>query len=230
MSAAIAKSVRLKRNRRRRWNSVSRQRYPGQYFDAESGLHYNYFRDYDPSTGRYIESDPIGLRGGLSTYGYALQSPLNRVDPLGLFAVDVHWRITWNALNRAKAGDCVSWSDVRTQAYMYDFEEGSQATHNSHTHAMRMEGQTVEDARSAWSDFIDDQSSACSAKGLGNALHALQDSFAAGHRDFEVWRGGIPSIYHMFRDAFPRRADEEAATAASANLISDWMKRCCKCQ
>ncbi|MDF5946520.1 RHS repeat-associated core domain-containing protein [Pseudomonas aeruginosa] len=35
-------------------------RFPGQFYDAESGLHYNYFRDYDPETGRYVESDPIG--------------------------------------------------------------------------------------------------------------------------------------------------------------------------
>jgi RHS repeat-associated protein len=42
-------------------------RFPGQQYDAATGLHYNYFRDYEPGTGRYVESDPIGLRGGMST-------------------------------------------------------------------------------------------------------------------------------------------------------------------
>jgi len=61
-------------------------RFPGQYFDIETRLHYNYFRDYSPAIGRYVESDPIGLGGGLSTYSYALNSPQVYYDPTGEFA------------------------------------------------------------------------------------------------------------------------------------------------
>ena len=58
-------------------------RFPGQWFQSETGLHQNWIRNYDPTTGRYMQADPLGLVDGASVYGYALQNPGRYVDPRG---------------------------------------------------------------------------------------------------------------------------------------------------
>ena len=64
-------------------------RFPGQWFQSESGLHQNWMRDYDPTTGRYLQADPLGLVDGASVYGYALQNPGRYSDPRGESIFDI---------------------------------------------------------------------------------------------------------------------------------------------
>ena len=61
-------------------------RFPGQYWDQETSTHYNFHRDYVPGIGRYVQSDPIGLNGGINEFAYVEGNPLMRKDAYGLFS------------------------------------------------------------------------------------------------------------------------------------------------
>jgi RHS repeat-associated protein len=81
-------------------------RFPGQYYDAETGLIYNYRRDYNPIIGRYIESDPIGLKGGINLYAYVDNNPIRFTDPLGLYS----WGDVTTAWDHYCDGSETPWS------------------------------------------------------------------------------------------------------------------------
>jgi RHS repeat-associated protein len=101
-------------------------RFPGQWFQSESGLHQNWMRDYDPTTGRYLQADPLGLEDGASVYGYVKQNPGRWIDPTGELCRTVGRDKFGNQITECDSGrncppgaDC-NWRNPKENNVEYD--------------------------------------------------------------------------------------------------------------
>jgi RHS repeat-associated protein len=180
-------------------------RFPGQYYDTDTSLHYNYFRYFEAKAGRYISPDPIGLDEYKNAYNYSLANPINTYDPNGLWPTSIH-----NLIIRSAFGFLPS--NLRTAIERGSrFADTLQDPRFAYIHAMRSKDQHPEVARKLMEAFVRDRLKRfqCeSEKGnleeayfaLGEALHPIMDSTSPTHEGFQWWDylGRMPGYYIIY--------------------------------
>jgi RHS repeat-associated protein len=199
-------------------------RFPGQRLDGDTGFHYNYFRDYDPTIGRYLQSDPIGLAGGLNVYAYIDANPVNGINPLGLFSKEWHNELTMEAARRGGFETLARILGYYSMAP--DAKRDSLDIDQAHKHGMCEPGEDPAEGTRRTNEYIEEQLQTCTLEGLGNALHAEQDKYSPPHRGCQEWKGGYPTPRHVWRDGLPGANALNDAFIASRDIIRRFKGKC----
>ena len=179
-------------------NFTCNLRLPGQYFDRETNLHYNYFRDFDPSIGRYVQSDPIGLRGGINTFGYARSSPIFAIDPFGLWSTEAHNKIIQTAFPGLSGAQI---ADIQKGSALAD-SPSYQTDEYSYMHALASSVVSPADCSRLMCDFFGKHYAdyernknshipglrRAAYRSLGMAIHPIMDSTSPVHGCNVIWK------------------------------------------
>lgn len=166
---------------------INNLRFPGQYYDTETDLHYNYHRYYDPQTGRYLTPDPIGLVGGLNPYRYVRNNPVNFTDPLGLYDEETHFLIAYQAALRMGMPDAYAQEIGMASAAVDAWFDPLLKKNKNYHFSLYSEAQSY-------------LLGAKTLKELGIGIHILMDSFS--HKGL-TWETAGPA--HLSRN--PDRCD-----------------------
>jgi len=180
-------------------------RFPGQYYDSETGLNYNWHRYYSSSTGRYLRTEPTGLAFGMNPFRYALASPITHFDANGLWAssiLTIHQGVTSDVNNLMPVGQLLSQQQLEWLIYAVGPKLADvplyQGSQYAYRHAMSQVGESAINARVKSNCFVrkqfklawlmqDEGKSREAMEFFGLALHTLQDSTSPVHNGFQPW-------------------------------------------
>lgn len=214
---------------------LTRYAYTGRERDDLTGLYYYRARWYDPQTGRFLSEDPIGLAGGINTYSYVSNNPVNRVDPSGLYEIDVHYYLTY--FLAIKSG-CFNENQARLIA---DADQGTdenpdtlpglgvtdkQRQQNRDYHALHPGSYEGRSSPELWSEAMRGNTNYV---GLGRYLHNLQDTFShAGFQSDVIGHVRVLHYYDKTASDVPRAMRMAGATWIALNNYAK--ARGCGCQ
>ena len=211
--------------------STSGYAFTGREWDTETGLYYYRARYYDAAAGRFTSADPIGLLGGQNLYTYARGNPVNSGDPSGLWSPGTHDAI----INSGLSGVIPSWDIVTVQQASRDFDDRTQGSAQAPMHHMTPEGGSRAKAEQDYNNFLATTMQQAVAlekanmhdaalQKLAEGMHAVMDSTAPDHTDFEEWDGKLlsPKHYtHYLDDALPTDHEIEM----TGKLVLDYYNR-----